>query len=498
MPISLGDAIGGKYAIDFDLTAPFARGYQMGQQRVQQNEMALERKRQAQAKRDQDFLNQIQRSTVIKDIDPLYEKMATEEIANKLDEVYQLRESGNPESYNDALKKLNEIRFINAKYTGLTKDIRQTRELYNKGLLSPEDSQLFEKILYNNDIRSSKGLRDQLSGAGVNDDYTVTFGANRYFDVNKAFNTELDNAKSQFLNTNNTNLFNVYQINKGIPASKEEAQKIASQAGVDNVVSAESIAEGLWNNSEVRRQLVKDYGKELKDKFGGKGEIISQKPEAMEYLRNRFIEDSKRKGVQSKTFKNIPQKANEIGIGGYQVGNSVFNPTTKPPTQALPLYLKAGIITSEQQRIYNNLSPEEKAKWDEKIRSKVGDIATLSGPNKSTYNVVDENGKPHSIDNIEFSYLRKGADGKGGTWYLTGVQKGASGKILKDVAIPINERTYGNIISIYPQMTKQGIESLFNKRLKDEGINDVFKLNPTTRVKKPTPQSSSGKKKIVY
>lgn len=506
MPVSLGSAIGGRYAIDFDITAPFSRGYQMGQQKAQQRELVLERKRQAEAKKDQDLLNQVQRSISFKDIDPLYEKMATEEAAEKLDEVYKLRETGNPENYNQALKKLNELKIINAKYSGLTRNIRQTRELYNKGLLSPEDASLFEKILNNNDIRNSKGLRDELSGAGVNDDYSVTFGANRYFDVNKAFDTELDNAKSQFLDRENTNLANIYQINKGIPATKQEAEKISKDAGVSNIISAESIAEGMWNNSEVRRQLIKDYGKELKNKFGGTGNVISQNPEAMDYLRSRFIEDSKRKGFQSTSYRNIPQKSGfTIGGGSYQFGNNVFNPTTKPPTQSLGLYLKEGIITPEQEKTYNNLPESEKVKVDESIRARVGDIISISGPNKGTYNVVDEKGKPQSIDNIEFSYLKKRPDGKGGVWYLTGIKKEKKGSRTKEVEviIPINERTYGNIISVYPKMTKTDIENLFNNRLIDEGIDDKFILSPTTKkssqiIKKQTPVKTSAKKKVVY
>lgn len=326
MPISLGDAIGGKYAIDFDLTAPFARGYQMGQQKNQQNELKLERQRRAVEKRDQDLLNQIQKVSVFKDIDPVYEKMANDEVSNKIKEVYDLRESGGEENYTEALKKISELNIINAKYNGLTKQFRQARELYNRGLMAPEDVVVFENILRGSDIRNSKGLRDEISGAGVNDDYTVNFGANKSFDVNKAFNIELDNAANQFLNTDNTALRDVYKVKKGIPATRSEAEKIAKATGTEYVRSAEDIAEDLWMNADVRRQLYKDYSRELKQKFGGKGNIIMQDPEAADYLRNRFIEDSKKKAVQSVSFRNIPKAPSSSGSSDSEV---ISNPTQR-------------------------------------------------------------------------------------------------------------------------------------------------------------------------
>ena len=194
---------------------------------------------------------------------------------------------------------------------------------------------------------------------------------------------------------------------------------------------------------------------------------------------SKKLEDQNSEIVKS----NIPQGKGGLDFnfgGGYRVGNDVFNPTLSDPSQSLGAYVKAGILSQNYIDTFNNQSPEKQQEAIARIRNRVGDLLSISGPNKGGYSLLNEQGDKVYLDNIEFVYVPKAADGKGGQWMVKGVSKETSplGKIIENIEfIPINEKTYGNVISIYPKMTSGDIVKMFNQRMKDGNVkNDTFVL----------------------
>lgn len=197
-----------------------------------------------------------------------------------------------------------------------------------------------------------------------------------------------------------------------------------------------------------------------------------------------------------------PREGANINIGGgYNVNGAVFNPTLADPANSFELYQKAGVVDQDFIKAAKTLSktnPEAYEKRLESIRNNVGDLLSISGPNKGGYSLYDEGGKKVYLDNVDFVYVPKVKDGKGGQWYVKGVERIGQGgtNIEKTKYIPVNEKTYGNIISIYPKMTSKDVEVLFNQRMKDGGVtNDEFRLQ-TNKVqpKKQSGQATKTKK----
>ena len=204
---------------------------------------------------------------------------------------------------------------------------------------------------------------------------------------------------------------------------------------------------------------------------------------------NKKLQDQNSEIVKS----NIPQGKGGLDFnfgGGYRVGNDVFNPTLSDPSQSLGAYVKAGILSQNYIDTFNNQSPEKQQEAIARIRNRVGDLLSISGPNKGGYSLLNEQGDKVYLDNIEFVYVPKSAEGKGGQWMVKGVSKETSplGKIIENIEfIPINEKTYGNIISIYPKMTSGDIAKMFNQRMKDGNVkNDTFVLR-TASGRQPQP-----------
>ena len=203
---------------------------------------------------------------------------------------------------------------------------------------------------------------------------------------------------------------------------------------------------------------------------------------------------------------NIPQGKGGLDFnfgGGYKIGNDVFNPTLSDPAQSLGAYQKAGILSQNYIDTFNNQSPEKQQDAIARIRNRVGDLLSISGPNKGGYSLLNEQGDKVYLDNIEFVYVPKSAEGKGGQWMVKGVSKETNklGKIIENIEfIPINEKTYGNIISIYPKMTSGDIVKMFNQRMKDGNIkNDTFVLRTGSGRRpqstgKPAPAPKGGNK----
>lgn len=216
---------------------------------------------------------------------------------------------------------------------------------------------------------------------------------------------------------------------------------------------------------------------------------------------NKKLQDQNSEIVKS----NIPQGKGGLDFnfgGGYRVGNDVFNPTLSDPSQSLGAYVKAGILSQNYIDTFNNQSPEKQQEAIARIRNRVGDLLSISGPNKGGYSLLNEQGDKVYLDNIEFVYVPKAADGKGGQWMVKGVSKETKyGKVIENIEfIPINEKTYGNVISIYPKMTSGDIVKMFNQRMKDGNVkNDTFVLRTASgrqpqQTGTPAPQPKAKKK----
>jgi len=243
----------------------------------------------------------------------------------------------------------------------------------------------------------------------------------------------------------------------------------------------------------------------LKDKAGFSAYVNQVKtanpnatPEQVENTALVAYIGDKLEKINEKTIKsNIPQGKGGLDFnvgGGYKFGNNIFNPTLADPSQNLGAYQKAGVLSENYIETFNKQSPEKQQEAIARIRSRAGDLLSISGPNKGGYSLLNEQGDKVYLDNIDFVYVPKAAEGKGGQWMVKGVSR--STDALNDVQekiefIPINEKTYGNVISIYPQMTNDDIVKMFNQRMKDGNIrNDVFALS-TSKGRQPQRQGAT-------
>lgn len=206
---------------------------------------------------------------------------------------------------------------------------------------------------------------------------------------------------------------------------------------------------------------------------------------------SKKLEDQNSEIVKS----NIPQSkdGDDFNVGGgYKFKNNIFNPTLADPLQNLDAFKKAGVLSENYINSLSKASPEARQNAINNIKNTVGDLLSISGPNKGSYSLLNEQGDKVYLDNIEFVYVPKTAQGKGGQWMVKGVSKETKyGKVIESIEfIPINEKTYGNVISIYPQMTNDNIVKMFNQRMKDGNItNDVFTLK-TSKSGQPKPSGT--------
>jgi len=220
-------------------------------------------------------------------------------------------------------------------------------------------------------------------------------------------------------------------------------------------------------------------------------------------------EEAQEIGIKSYFVKNLQSANQDFSVsntpkpksgldfnvgGGYKFGNNIFNPTLADPSQNLGAYLKAGVLSQNYIDTFNKQSPEKQQDAIARIRSRAGDLLSISGPNKGGYSLLNEQGDKVYLDNIDFVYVPKTAEGKGGQWMVKGVSRSTDewNDVQEKIEfIPINEKTYGNVISIYPQMTNDDIVKMFNQRMKDGNIrNDVFALS-TSKGRQPQRQGAT-------
>ncbi len=171
-------------------------------------------------------------------------------------------------------------------------------------------------------------------------------------------------------------------------------------------------------------------------------------------------------------------KSDVINIGGgYNVSGNIFNPTDEKSADNLSLLDQAGVVHVQNPQKNKDFF----VSWPT--------LPSIASPNKGKYQLTDQHGSPVVMDNVTMVYVPKMGNG-GGKWFVKGFTKDRLGSdVVKN--IPINEKTYGSVISIYPKMTKDGLEKMLNARMKDGGItNDVFKLS----VNKP--QASKANKSV--
>lgn len=175
-----------------------------------------------------------------------------------------------------------------------------------------------------------------------------------------------------------------------------------------------------------------------------------------------------------------------FGGGSYNINGNTFNETKQSASDNLDLLVAAGVV--------DNINDAEKNK---DLFKNISDFPALASPSKGKYEIKVD-GKPIVMDNIEMVYVPKSGKG-GGKWFVTGLSVNEMTKKKQKEIIPINESTYGSIISIYPKMTKEGLETMFNERMQEYGItNDTFKLNVNKPKKAAAPKASVAKKELTW
>ena len=130
MPVSLGQAISGKYAQNYDSATPLLKGFQIGAQRRQNDEVARARKEAARQKQNDNFLKQVSGSILVKGIDDNDRPAYQEEIGGLFSEAQRLAESGDPDSYVGRMKLLGQIPIINQKYQARGKAFEDFSDMY--------------------------------------------------------------------------------------------------------------------------------------------------------------------------------------------------------------------------------------------------------------------------------------------------------------------------------------------------------------------------------
>jgi hypothetical protein len=338
MPVgNLGAAIGGKYQTQTDFVSPFLKGMQVAQQQDKQGELRKYRIQQAKDKKDEKLAAQIGRSTLLRDVDPLDQKMAQEEIENVIGKVYKLQETEGPSSYLQASKILNtEAPAIIAKYKGRNQAWREIRRKINTNEMSPGEQEHWNKILATGDTRLAAGMVDDLYGSGVDKDTFVPMISTRKpVDLNSRLNTQIDNAYKQNIGSVQSVYPHLVEELNGIPRDKTQLNQILKSKGIRltapeiaSIQTMEDIANREWSDGGVQFEYLRRIEPDLRERFGGKGQI-SKNPEALAYAKNKYLEDAKNMGGINTSLKGVPQdraSSTNSGAGDY-----------KPTTRAITL-----------------------------------------------------------------------------------------------------------------------------------------------------------------
>jgi len=324
MPVSLGQAISGKYAQNYDSATPLMKGFQIGAQRRQNTEIARARKEAAKQKQDENFLKQIGGSILVKGIDDVDRPAYQEEVTGIFSEAQKLAESGDPDSYFGRMKLLGHIPIINQKFLARGKAFEDLRVAYNKGELGAEDSEIFSALIRVGDPRKLKGVPNRIFGnVAITDDGMMVKSPFNKVNVNKEVDVFLGDLNKQNIGIFQSAYPTMYQNIKGIPSDQAQLKQIAGAdyPKLQGVKTMEDLASIIWQgNQNLQYQYLDNNRKDLLEKFGNENIPIAQNPKAMEYARAKFIDEQKNRAKAEMKLEGIKQ----VSSGG-KVNNNYVN-----------------------------------------------------------------------------------------------------------------------------------------------------------------------------
>jgi hypothetical protein len=314
MPVSLGQAISGKYAQNYDSATPLLKGFQIGAQRRQNDEVAKARKEAAKQKQDENFLKQVSNSILVKGIDDLDKPAYQEAVGGIFAEAQKLAESGDPDSYVQRMKLLGQIPVINQNFQSRGKALEDLRIAYNKGELGQEDMENAAEMFRVGDPRKLKGKVNKLFGnAAVTDDGMMVKSPYNRVNVNKEVDVYLGDLAKQNIGIFASKYPTMYQNIKGIPSDQEQLKQLvgADYKDLQGVKTMEDLAASVWESNEnLQKTYLDNNRKDLLDKFEKDGLPIAQNPKAMEYARAKFIDEQKNRAKAEMKLEGIKQVSN--------------------------------------------------------------------------------------------------------------------------------------------------------------------------------------------
>lgn len=454
----LGEALGLQTNFQTSYSgAPIQRAVQMGiQNQMKQDVMAAK-----QAAQEEKLKKEIEKGIVIKT--PKMRKPYLDEF-NKVYTEFIAKAKSDPTNARFVLKEAED--FGNYLKQKSDYDDKVVASAFNTGTLVDKD---IIAAVNSDDATKRKGVRTELGDVYVPTDendpvpsFTVT--AIPKVDLSKAYQQDINDALKA-KGWDEAGGFNE-QYYKAIKSlTNEEKDLLAERRALDptsrnnriyqDKAEAYAIYDALPADIKANRELANlSVAKELFKKDYAK-EVASR---------------------ESLLKKYQPKDVNIKGGGTYKYGENIFTAGEVEGKEKLDLYVKEGVITEAQKEQYENIV-ETNPELASEYLNNLPKVITISTPNKGAYKMV-ENGKAVNIDNTTFDYIQNPTTKKG-KWYVTGTKK--IGGFDKKISIPINESTYGQVISSY-KMGKQDLVSLLNDRLKEAGItNDKFVLNVNTQ-----------------
>jgi hypothetical protein len=314
MPVSLGQAISGKYAQNYDSTTPLLKGFQIGAQKRQNSEVARARKEAAQQKQNANFLKQVSGSILVKGIDDVDRAAYQEAVSGIFSEAQKLGESGDPDSYVGRMKLLGQIPIINQNFQARGKALEDMRVAYNKGELGAQDSEVFAEMQRVGDPRKLKGTPNKLFGsASITDDGMMVKSPYNKVNVNKEVDVYLGDLSKQNIGILASKYGTMYENIKGIPSDQAQLKQLfgAEYKNLQGVKTMEDLAASVWeSNQNLQYTYLDNNRKDLLEKFEKDGLPINQNPKAMEYARAKFIDEQKNRAKAEMKLEGIKQVSN--------------------------------------------------------------------------------------------------------------------------------------------------------------------------------------------
>jgi hypothetical protein len=321
MPVSLGQAISGKYAQNYDSTTPLLKGFQIGAQKRQNSEVARARKEAAQQKQNDNFLKQVSGSILVKGIDDLDKPIYQEQIGGTLAEVQKMYESGDADNYVSKMKILGQLPIINENFQARGKAFTDLRVARNKGEMGSEDMETWDEMVRTGDPRKLKGKVNKLFAdpitkgfaSSVTEDGMMVRSPYNRVNVNKYMDDYIGKMGTQNVAILQSAYPTMYQNIKGIPSDQAQLKQLAGAdyAKLQGIITMEDFAANAWkNNQDLQNTYLDNNRADLLEKFGGENIPINQNPKAMEYARAKFIDEQKNRAKAEMKLEGIKQVSN--------------------------------------------------------------------------------------------------------------------------------------------------------------------------------------------